>query len=121
MTTLAQVSKLLDFSLASANAELAGFADTLAKDPHYAFRWAEAAMAAAAERQLTMELQGAIATMTERDLSEAQQLEHVQKELNRRVMHAARFPQRSTSVCSNEMSALDAQVAAKFLERMHWA
>lgn len=120
MTTITQVSKLVAMNIASAEAELAGFAATMTKDPHYAFRWAEAAMAAAAERQLNKELEAAIATMTERGMSEEEQLGHVRKELNDRIMRGARYPQRSTSVMSNEMHALDIQAAAKLLERMHW-
>lgn len=117
VTPYARIVKAVEMDLADANASIANFTATIAKDPHYAFRWAEDAMKAAAKHKLMLELQAAFAAMTGRGETEAQQLEHVRTELNRRIMHAARYPQRSTSVCANEMAAFDAEATASFLER----
>lgn len=98
--TRAKLTEQFQANITDAKATIEAWSTRLVESPAYAFTWSEKAFAAAAEVEvyasLLMMVEGASAEYSDEKICE--KLLHV---ANERVMHAAKYPQHSTSPTSN--------------------
>lgn len=110
MKTHAQIVHMLTAKLECAQDSLAKFQAQLQENPVYALSWSQEKFLDAAWVRLATEMLAALGE----DKGETAAL--VAREMQRRVLAAARSPARSSSVTSNLMEQAQAQAAAELLE-----
>lgn len=91
--------------------QIAKFQVELAKDPSYAFSWADGAMRAAAEARVCK----FVLSVLEND---EVTVEHVRKEATAMTLRAARYPASSSSEVSNAMERKIGAAWAELLEML---
>lgn len=110
--------------IAQGNERVAKFAASLVADPARTFEWSREEFDAAADVKVGVMIQAAVTSLRERGdeydaLSSIRIAEMIKEDLLREVIRAARYPERSTSVQSNEIARSIAQSRAKVLEDMN--
>lgn len=96
----------------SADRELAKFAANVAGDPAHAFRWGDDAMKAAATRKIALEVIAAMA-------HPHSDLHTLEQGLVETLTNRAKYPERSTSPCSNLMHQNETSAIAQVIEAIN--
>lgn len=112
MTKFSNLAVNLKSQIKSAEAAIAKWQEGLADNPAYAFSWSAGAFKAAAQLEVLRPVVAAI--------ENGAKLEDVVKHVNGKVLHAARYPERSTSVQSNVLSQDRGEVWAELAEQLQW-
>ena len=89
------------------------FAKELSEDPVYAFQWGDNAMAAAAMVQQCRRIRDAL---EQQDPKQAVTLEQLASYLSSNIRNAARYPEASTSACTNLMKRYELAALTQVLE-----
>ena len=118
MNAIDRLIRSLQSSNESCREDIEKFTAQLAKNPVYGFEWAESAMRAAATLQV-QEFALSILTAPAEEFREGEApITLLVKQLQRDVMHAARYPSRSTSQMTNLMHQETMSVKASLIERI---
>lgn len=118
--TIKRLADFADEQVRTGERGMKEFAVKLSKDAAYAFEWSNNAFKDAAKVHVGKTLQAWIEMKNGKTLEEYVEQEHadvIMEEVNRTVVRAARWPERSTSVQSNvmkqEIAAVWAELSAK--------
>lgn len=113
MITIERLTNFAEDMIRTGGYEMEKFNERFAQDPAYAFEWSDNAFKAAAKIHVGKTLQAWLTAEREKPLT----AEDIMNEVNRMVVRATRWPERSTSVQSNvmkqEITAVWAELVAK--------
>jgi len=118
MNAIDRLIRSLQSSNESCREDIEKFTAQLAKNPVYGFEWAESAMRAAATLQVQEFALSILTAPAEEYRYVAAPIALLVKQLQRDVMHAARYPSRSTSQMTNLMHQETMSVKASLIERI---
>ena len=121
--SLASLKQYAEWGVKSGERELAEFATRFAKDPAHALSWSSNTFENAARYSMNKEVLEHIARLSEPQdeyttRSDEEVIRVMQREFAREVLRNAKWPERSTSPTSNEMSLRMMSARAEWLEKL---